>query len=74
MISDYVKCVWFDLTGAVARDGAAFGQGSGPILLESVACFGREENLLNCSNRGVGIHSCSHRQDAGIICQCKHEE
>ena len=45
-----------------------FGGGIGPILLDRVGCSGTESSLLNCSHSGVGIHSCGHSEDAGVIC------
>ena len=44
-----------------------FGQGSDPILLDGVACSGTESNLVECSHRGY-IRSCSHSEDAGLVC------
>ena len=47
---------------------ATFGQGTGPIWLDDVGCTGTEATLGNCQNRGVGIHDCSHSEDAGVRC------
>ena len=46
---------------------AAFGQGTGPVLLHGVACTGNESSLLNCS-RQIGVTYCSHFYDVGVIC------
>ena len=56
-------------TIAIAVFYAAFGQGSGPVLLSSVGCTGNEFSLLSCSH---GVASCPHSQDAGVVCPpCK---
>ena len=47
---------------------AAFGQGSGSILLDNLACTGSESSLASCPHRGVGTHSCWHGEDAGVVC------
>ena len=48
---------------------AYFGEGSGPILLDNVACTGDEPTLSSCSHLGVGItRSCSHAEDVGVLC------
>ena len=52
----------------MARRNAAFGEGSGPILLGSVACTGIEPSLFECPNSGLEAESCPHSQDAGVVC------
>ena len=47
---------------------AAFGQGTGPIWLDEVACTGTETNLTQCGHNGFGIEDCSHFEDAGVAC------
>ena len=52
---------------------AAFGQGSGQIWLDNVACIGSETRLVDCRANTIGIHNCVHSQDAGVRCSitCK---
>lgn len=52
---------------AQSVSGAGFGQGTGPVLLDQVACSGSETSLLDCTSVSSAI-SCPHSQDAGVRC------
>lgn len=56
-------------TDAVAWSNAAFGQGTGPILLHNVACRGLESRLYDCPFDGIEVSQCRHSQDAGVTCR-----
>ena len=51
---------------------AYFGQGSGPILLDDLACTGQERALGECKHAGFEINDCSHSEDAGVLCSGNH--
>ena len=58
----------FGISGT-AIGSAGFGQGSGPILLDSVSCNGSEPILTSCGHLGINVtRSCSHAEDAGVKC------
>ena len=47
--------------------------GSGDIWLESVSCSDTSTRILDdCSNAGVGVHSCAHQNDIGVKCTGKY--
>ncbi|XP_025756230.1 deleted in malignant brain tumors 1 protein [Oreochromis niloticus] len=53
---------------AISLAHAQFGEGTGDIWLDDVACSGSESSLTECQHRGFGTHNCGHHQDAGVIC------
>ncbi|XP_072051923.1 uncharacterized protein [Amphiura filiformis] len=51
--------------------GAEFGQGTGVIVLDNVACTGEETNLYECPLQPrvpFGRNNCKHAEDAGVVC------
>ena len=54
--------------GSTARFGAAYGPGSGPILLDDVSCIGLELRLVDCAHPRFEVHNCNHNEDAGVVC------
>ena len=58
---------------AIAVNQAAFGRGTGFVLLSGVSCTGTESSLLSCGHYGIGVHYyCLHSDDVGVVCPtCK---
>ena len=55
-------------TDATALSRAAFGEGTGQIWLDDVACTGSESRLIDCDANSLGSHNCAHLEDAGVRC------
>ena len=51
-----------------AWSGAYYGQGSGPIWIDDVACSGSESHIYDCRHRGWGNNDCTHSRDASLQC------
>jgi serine protease 12 (motopsin) len=50
------------------RTEAFYGQGSGPIWMNSVSCTGSEQALSSCQFSGWGVTDCTHADDVGVVC------
>ncbi|XP_022086818.1 neurotrypsin-like [Acanthaster planci] len=65
-----VVCRFLGFSGAqAAKSGAYFGQGSGPVHMDGVACTGTEGSFGDCPSSCWEEPQCSHSQDAGVICE-----
>ena len=56
------------VAGSIPVHGGVFSNGSGSILLDELSCAGSESSLLECGHNPVGVHDCSHSEDAGVRC------
>ena len=55
------------MSGAISFDQAGFGRGTGPIVLDNLACSVAETRLIECTSN-QGSFNCGHGSDAGVIC------
>ena len=55
-------------TGAMPHSNAYFGEGEGPIPLDSVECSGLENRLIECG-MNYSDNSTSHSLDVRVKCQ-----
>ena len=58
---------------AIKLTGLVHNEVSGDIYLDEVNCTGEENQLLECGHYGIGVHDCSHYQDAGVRCTGKSQ-
>lgn len=63
------KTMGLPYQNALPATAAAFGQGTGNILLDNVVCQGNESSILDCRTNPVGTNDCEHSEDVGVICQ-----
>ncbi|XP_071823777.1 scavenger receptor cysteine-rich type 1 protein M130-like isoform X3 [Apostichopus japonicus] len=65
----HVVCRQLGYPGAVrARSSAHYGEGSGRIWLDDVACADSSLSLQDCPMSEIGVHNCNHKEDAGVKC------
>ena len=63
----YVNVILTFLLGITPVYNASFGQGAGPVIIDTVICRGNEtDHINNCTLTTPS--SCSHSKDAGVKC------
>ena len=65
-----ISIIIFPIVGK-ATFQPSYGQGSGTIAMENVACFGTETDLFACKSSPIFGTTCSHAEDAGVVCEGK---
>uniref|UniRef100_K7FQ89 SRCR domain-containing protein n=1 Tax=Pelodiscus sinensis TaxID=13735 RepID=K7FQ89_PELSI len=64
-----VTCKQLGCGAAVSAPGeAAFGEGTGPIWVETLDCRGTESSLWHCRAKPWGDSNCGHKEDAAVSC------
>uniref|UniRef100_A0A8C3XTZ5 SRCR domain-containing protein n=1 Tax=Chelydra serpentina TaxID=8475 RepID=A0A8C3XTZ5_CHESE len=64
-----VVCKQLGCGSAVSALGeAAFGEGTGPIWVETLNCRGTESSLWDCPAKPWGESNCGHKEDAAVNC------
>ncbi|XP_074804233.1 scavenger receptor cysteine-rich type 1 protein M130-like [Natator depressus] len=64
-----VVCKQLGCGSAVSALGeAAFGEGTGPIWVETLNCRGTESSLWDCPSKPWGESNCGHKEDAAVNC------
>ena len=62
----WLHCIHFRYGGRPI--GNRYGRGTGPIMLDDVACSGNETSIAQCRHRGWGRHNCGHSEDVSVSC------
>lgn len=55
-------------TGAIEKQNATYGEGSGNIVLDEVSCRGPETSIASCEHQGYRKQDCHHNEDVGVVC------
>lgn len=67
-----VVCKQLGYSGAqTAYHVARFGEGTGPIWMDSIDCSAEDGSISDCGHNGWGVHDCTHAEDAGVCCKRK---
>ena len=68
-----ISIIIFPIVGK-ATFQPSYGQGSGTIAMENVACFGTETDLFACKSSPIfDTGTCTHDEDAGVVCEGEFE-
>ncbi|XP_064617048.1 deleted in malignant brain tumors 1 protein-like [Liolophura sinensis] len=62
------RMLGFPTFGAEAFSKSRYGRGTGPILLDDMACNGAELSLDLCRHASWGHNNCDHSEDVSVRC------
>ena len=63
------KQLGLEYAGAEAKVDAHFGEGDDDVALTTLHCNGDESALFDCFFKTGSAVTCSHANDAGVVCQ-----
>ena len=63
-----VTCRMLGYIAGYAYCCGIYGNGTGPVWLDEVACGGNETSLASCGHGEWGNNKCGHSSDAGVYC------
>lgn len=52
----------------LATDNSQYGLGRKRVWMDNLYCVGDEKNITDCQFDGWGLHDCSPRESAGVVC------
>ncbi len=55
-------------TSGIAVTDRRFGDGRGSIWVSGLKCHGNESNINACKQGILGVNTCNHWEDVGVIC------
>ncbi|XP_062600846.1 deleted in malignant brain tumors 1 protein-like, partial [Saccostrea cucullata] len=58
----------YEWNGAIQKQRAPYGQGTGAIVLDNVSCRGTEKSIASCQHNGFTKENCVHSEDVGVVC------
>ena len=62
------RLLGFNTFGAIPRRYSQLGRGTGPVVLNSVSCYGNESNILDCHHSTIYSYCSTHYYDSGVEC------
>jgi len=65
----HVVCRMLGYSSAqIARHRGFYGPGKGKIWIDQLGCTGKEDSIFDCAMSEMGVNTCDHGKDAGVVC------